>query len=106
MLKKGIKGKKFFFTDETIIDLAPAHGSIRLTPKKKKEINQGKEEALNIITVPEKKHEPSIMIARGISFYGLSDLFLLNGNMNNFAYLQALEYYKNNFNEFKKKFML
>ena len=47
--------------------------------------------------------KPSIMIAGGISFYGLSDLFLLNGNMNNFAYSQALEYYKNNFNEFKHK---
>ena len=43
------------------------------------------------------------MIARGISFYALSDLFLLNGKMNNFAYSQAIKYYKNNFNEFKKE---
>ena len=80
MLKKGIKGKNIFFTDETIIDLSPAHDSIRLTPKKKKEINEGREEALNLVTVQEKKHEPSIMTTGGISFYGLSDLFLLNGN--------------------------
>ena len=66
IVKKGIEGKNIFFTDETIIDLAPAVGSIRLT--KKKEIHEGKEEALNLITVPEKKHEPSIMIARGSLF--------------------------------------
>ena len=57
LLKKGIEGKNIFFTDETIIDLAPAHDSIRLTPKKKKEINEGKEEALNLVTVQEKKYE-------------------------------------------------
>ena len=35
LLKKGINGKNIFFTDETIIDLAPAVDSIRLTQKKR-----------------------------------------------------------------------
>ena len=48
--------------------MAPAVDSIRLTHKKKKEIHEGIEEALNLITVPEKKHEPSIMIAGGSLF--------------------------------------
>ena len=76
---------------------------IRLTQKKQKELRKGDERALGMVTVPEKKHSFSIMVAGGISFYGLSDLYLLNGKMNSFAYSQALHYYKKNFNEFKNK---
>ena len=43
------------------------------------------------------------MVAGGISFYGLSDLIILNGTMNEFAYSQALYYYKENYELFFKK---
>ena len=47
--------KNFFFTDETKIDLEPPNDQIRLGSKKKKEINEGKEEALKLVTVSVKK---------------------------------------------------
>ena len=43
------------------------------------------------------------MVYGGISYYGLSDLYLLNGTMNNFAYSQLLEHYKKNYEEFKNE---
>ena len=38
-----------------------------------------------------KKYEPSIIVPGGVSFY------LLKGTMQEFSYAQALEYYKDNF---------
>ena len=66
LLKKRIQGKNIFFTDETTIDLSPVINGIRLTPKKQKELRKGDERALGMVTVPEKKHELSIMIAGDI----------------------------------------
>ena len=43
------------------------------------------------------------MIAGGISFYGLSDLIIVEGTMTDFAYGQTLLYYKKNYDEFKLK---
>ena len=51
----------------------------------------------------QKKYEASIILAGGASFYGLSDLILLEGTMRDFSYSQALEFYKENYEEFKKK---
>ena len=42
------------------------------------------------------------MIAEGISYYGLSDLIIVEGTMTDFAYGQTLLHYKNNYEEFKK----
>ena len=42
------------------------------------------------------------MLAGGISYYGLSDLIIVEGTMNEFAYAQALLLYKKNVEEFKK----
>ena len=42
------------------------------------------------------------MIAGGISFYGLSDLIIVEGTMTDFAYGQTLLHHKNNYEEFKK----
>ena len=50
-----------------------------------------------------KKFEPSIIVAEGVSYYGLNDLFLLKGAMKEFTYFQAFEYYKDNFENFKKQ---
>ncbi|WP_294242872.1 hypothetical protein [Pseudobutyrivibrio sp.] len=105
ILKKGIKGKNIFFTDETKIDTSPftVGEYIRLSSRKKKQIKKGEEEALELVSRPQKKFEPSIMLAGGISYYGLSDLILLNGNMNKFSYGQALDFYKKNYDKFSEK---
>ena len=42
------------------------------------------------------------MVAGGISFYGLSDLMLVQGTMNDFTYPQALSFYKESYDSFKK----
>ena len=58
---------------------------------------------LKMINRENKKYEPSIIVAGGVSFYGLSDLILLKGTMKEFAYAQALEYYKEKFDGFKEQ---
>ena len=51
----------------------------------------------------EEKFPKSIMLAGGISYYGLSDLMIVEGTMTEFAYAQAILLYKENIDEFKKK---
>ena len=48
------------------------------------------------------KFPKSIMFAGGISYYGLSDLMILEGTMNEFSYAQAILYYKESIEEKKK----
>ena len=47
--------------------------------------------------------EPSIIVAGGVSYFGLSCLILLKGTMKEFSYSQALEYYKESFEKFQKQ---
>ena len=101
---KKLDGINIFFTDETKIDTAPntSNETIRVSSKIKHKIKLGEEEGYKMINRETKKFEPSIIIAGGVSFYGLSDLILLKGTMQEFSYAQALEYYKDNFENFKK----
>ena len=48
------------------------------------------------------KFPKSIMLAGGISYYGLSDLMVVEGTLNEFAYAQAILLYKKNIEELKK----
>ena len=105
ILNRRIRGDQILFTDETKIDLAPfLNDSIRLSIKNQEKLKQGDEEAFKLVNKAEKKFEKSIMIAGGIHFHGLSDLLLLEGTMNEFSYAQALYFYKENFEELKKKY--
>ena len=101
----GLEGKNIFFTDETRIDTAPntKGESIRVSNKIKNKIKRGEEEGYEKINRETKKYEASIIVAGGVSFYGLSDLILLNGTMKDFAYAQTLEFYKENYENFKKQ---
>ena len=91
ILKRKIKGEQILFTDETKIDMAPfLNDSIRLSKKNQEKLKSGDEEAFKLVNKPEKKFEKSIMIAAGVHFHGLSDLYLLEGTMNEFSYSQAL----------------
>ena len=104
IIQIGLEGKDIFFTDETRMDTAPntKGESIRLSAKIKNQIKKGNEEGYKKINRQTKKHEASIIIAGGVSFYGLSDLILLNGTMTDFSYAQALEFYKEKYEDFKK----
>ena len=100
---KKLEGKNIFFTDETRIDTAPntSNESIRISSKVKNKIKLGDEEGYKMINRETKKFEPSIIVAGGVSYYGLSDLILLKGTMQEFSYAQALEYYNDNYENFK-----
>ena len=95
---KKLDGTNIFFTDETKIDTAPntSNESIRISSKIKNKLKIGDEEGYKMINRERKKFEPSIIVAGGVSFYGLSDLILLKGMMQEFFYAQALEYYRDN----------
>ena len=101
---KKLDGTNIFFTDETKIDTAPntSNESIRISSKIKNKLKIGDEEGYKLINRERKKFEPSIIVAGGVSFYGLSDLILLKGTMQEFSYAQALEYYRDNYENFKK----
>ena len=105
IIQMNLEGKNIFFTDETRMDTAPntKGESIRLSSKIKNKIKQGDEEGYKKINRETKKFEPSIIIAGGVSYYGLSDLILLNGTMTDFSYAQALEFYKENYEDFKRQ---
>ena len=102
---KKLDGINIFFTDETKIDTTPntSNESIRISSKVKNKLKLGDEEGYKLINRETKKFEPSIIVAGGVSYYGLSDLLLLKGTMQEFSYSQALEYYKDNFENFKKQ---
>ena len=105
IVQSGLEGKNIFFTDETRIDTAPniKGESIRVSNKIKNKIKRGEEEGYEKINRETKKYEASIIVAGGVSFYGLSDLILLNGTMKDFAYAQTHEFYKENYENLKKK---
>ena len=96
IVQMGIKGKNIFFTDETKIDTAPntSNESIRASPRIKNMIKKGDKEGYKKINRETKKYEASIIVAGVVSFYGLSDLILLEGTMRDFSYAQAIEFYK------------
>ena len=104
IINMNLEGKNIFFTDETKTDTAPntSNESIRVSSRIKNKIKKGDKEEYNKINRETKKYEPSIILAGGVSFYGLSDLILLKGTMTEFSYSQALEYYKENYDEYTK----
>lgn len=57
-----------------------------LSTRMKKKWKIGDNGAFTLMNRPKRKFEKSIMVIGGISFYGLSDLMLLQGTMNNLIY--------------------
>ena len=83
IINRGLTGEQIMFTDETKIDLSPfLRDSIRLTRGTQNKLKQGELDIYNLINREEKKFEPSVMIAGGISSAGLTRLLLLDGTMN------------------------
>ena len=57
-------------------------------------LKKGDPEVLKLMERDREKFPKSIMLAGGISYYGLSDLMVVEGTMNEFAYAQAILLYK------------
>ena len=105
ILERKINFDQIMFTDECIIDLsAYTNDSIRLTPQAKEQLKNGQKEVYELINRPTRKFEKSLMIAGGISYYGLSRLIFLEGTMNDFAYGQACIFYKEDIDAIKEKY--
>ena len=102
MLEKDISGIQIMFTDETQIKTGSfIKDSIRLSPENKEKLKTGKKEAFELINRAEKKFESSIMVAGGICSAGLSRLILVENTVNEFAYAQALLFFKEDFDNLK-----
>ena len=67
--RKKIRRYKYFFTDETKIDVAPntSKETIRICSKVKNKLKLGDEEGFIIINRETKKFDPSIIVASGVS---------------------------------------
>ena len=91
ILNKGISGEHILFTDETKIDLSPyVRDSICLSKEYLNKLKKGDLDIYGLINRPEKKFEKSIMIAGGVFYFGITNLIILEGILNEFAYGQAI----------------
>ena len=105
ILERKINFDQIMFTDECIIDLSSyTNDSIRLTPEAKEQLKNGEKEVYELINRPTRKFEKCLMIAGGISYYGLSRLIFLEGTMNDFAYGQACIFYKEDIDAIREKY--
>jgi len=105
VLDRKINFDQIMFTDECIIDLSSyTNDSIRLDPGTQAELKEGKREVYHYINRPRKKFEKSLMICGGISYYGLSKLIFLEGTMNDFAYGQALLFFKDDIDSLRDRY--
>ena len=104
IIDKEIKSSDIMFTDECRVVLFPKVNPqinvIRLSEEDKKnlhtlEVNQKR-------TFYRPKFEISLMIAGGISKYGLSHLVFCSGTQNNFSYKQFLLFIKEDMDKIKK----
>ena len=104
ILEKGIDPKSIMFTDECKFDLgAYTRDWIRLDSESQKKLKDGDLDVYDLINRPTRKFEPSIMVAGGISYYGLSKIILVEGTMNNFAYGQPLIFYNEDIEDINRK---
>lgn len=98
--REHIQGSQILFTDESRFSIACKPNrqitQVRLTKKAKKDIIEGteSEEVHKASHFHSVQHPLDLMVAGGVSKYGLTELIFIIGNMNKFAYKQALELYK------------
>ena len=91
------------FTDECKVNLSNyTNDWLRLDPEMQKKLKSGEKEVYELLNRPIKKFENSVIIAGGISYFGLSKLIFLDGTMNNFVYGQTLIFFKEDMDIIKK----
>jgi len=104
IIDRNINYDQIMFTDECIIDLnSYTQDWTRIDVKLQEELKNADPETINMINRQNKKFEKCLMIAGGISYYGLSRLIFLEGTMNDFAYGQALMFYKDDIDAIRDK---
>ena len=108
IIKNEIKSSDIIFTDECRIVLFPKVNPrinvIRLNDYDKKNIHTYEVNKKKTFFRP--KFEISLMVAGGITKYGLSNLVFFSGTMRNFAYKQFLLFLKQDKDNIEVKFNL
>jgi len=85
------KGKDIFITNKSQMDCNQfVNEHIRLSPENTEKFKNGEKEALTLVNKQANKLPKKILIAIGISYYGLSNLIKVEGIMIDFAYCQTL----------------
>ena len=105
ILERKINYDDILFTDESKISLGSyTHDYIRLDPEDQKKLKSGDRNAYSLLNRPEHKFPKSLIIAGGISYYGVTNLIIVDGIMNNFAYGQTILFYEEDMKNIEKKF--
>ena len=80
------------------------HDYIRLDREDQKKLKAGDISVYSLLNRSEHKFPKSLIIAGGISYYGVTNLIIVDGIMNNFAYGQTLLFYEEEMKYIEKKF--
>ena len=101
-----ISGEDIFFTDEKIflLDFLPNKqtNQVRLSNLMKKKLRKGQEEAEKLLEVEIPKKSKGFMAAGGVSKNGVGKLIFCIGNVDSYAYSQAINYYLEDIEELSK----
>ena len=91
ILERKINFDEIIFTDEIKLSIGSyTHDFIRLDSNDLKKLKTGERDVYSLINRPQNKFESSIVYAGRVCFYGTTNLIIVNGTMNNFAYRQTL----------------
>ena len=100
MLNRIDNNNFIMFTDECRFSLgAYTRDWIRMDNEAKNRLKNGDTGIYELINRPIRKLESSIMVAGGVSFFGTTNIIFVEGTMNEFAYGQALLFYKEDMDE-------
>jgi len=104
IIENDIDHKKIYFTDEKrfLLNFAPnpQNNQIRLTKESKELLKKNNDKINKLMTIELEKHPKGIMVAGGVSSYGVGKLNFCIGTMNSFAYKQTLQNYEKDINYF------
>jgi transposase len=97
IIEKDLKGRDIIFTDEKIFRLHQEVNTqinkIRLSKKFRKRLRKGDPEVLEKVRRPMPKYSPGVMVAAGLSYYGVTKLVFCVGTMNTVSYERTLRYW-------------
>ena len=106
IINSGIKHRNIFFTDEKrfVMNFVPNKqtNQIRLTKEFQQKLKEDNPEVKKLLTVEVEKHPKGVMVAGGVSYYGVGKLNFIIGAMDSVAYAQTLEFYKQDIQRFKE----
>ena len=105
IIENNIDHNKIFFTDEKRFLLSfvpnPQNNKIRLSKESKRRLKQNNDKIMKKMTVEVEKHPKGVMVAGGVSSYGVGKLNFCVGTMNSFAYKQTLLNYEKDIDYYK-----